>query len=233
MTAHIPGLSLSLDPLMAEAKRRARQRRVLVALGVTALVGLAAGLTLALRSPGGGSNGGLATAKYPQGGVSFRYPSGLTSVALCGSFGMRRPKGAVGAIAFVTSGRANTSYCHSAIPPHWPPWVGLGTNGVSIVVARVEKWPGGYRAKWHGRLAAWPPAYSSSPASHFRFGCPAGGRHETRSVAIRNGDRPEVARAGLPPSPEVFTVDAVICGPNFAVGNAAVNRILASIHFKG
>ena len=217
---------------MAEAKRRAKQRRVLVALGVAALVGLAAGLTLALRSPGGGSNGGLATAKYTQDGVSFRYPSGLTSVELCGSFGTPRPKGAVGAIAFVSSGRVNYTYCHSAIPPHWPPLVGLATNGVSIVVARVEKWPGGYRPTWQGRLAAWPTAYLASPASHFRFGCPAGGRHETRSVAIRSGDRPDVVRAGSRPSSEVFTVDAVICGPNFAVGNAAVNRILASIHFK-
>lgn len=205
---------------------------MLVALGIAALVGLAAGLALALRPPGGGADGGPVTAKYTQDGVSFRYPSGLTSVVLCGSFGMGKPKGAVGAIAFVTSGQVNNTYCHTAIPAHWPPWVGLATNGVNIVVARVEKWPGGYRPKWHGRLAAWPTAYLASPASHLRFGCPAGGRHEMRSVAIRSGDRTEVVRAGLPPSSEVLTVDAVICGPNFAVGNTAVNRILASIHSK-
>jgi hypothetical protein len=42
---------------MAEAKRRARQRRVLVAIGVLLLVALAGGLALALRSPGGPTNG--------------------------------------------------------------------------------------------------------------------------------------------------------------------------------
>lgn len=205
---------------------------MLVVLGVAALVGVAAGLTLALGSPDGGSKGRLAAAKYPQDGVSLRYPSGLTSVKLCGSFGMGRPKGAVGAIAFVTSGRVRDTYCHSAIPTHWPPWVGLAANGVSIAIARVEKWPAGYRPRWHGRFAAWPTAYLASPASHFRFGCPAGGRQETRSVAVRSGGRPEAVRAGLPPSSEVFAVDAVICGPNFAVGNTAVNRILASVHFE-
>jgi len=53
----IPRFPFSLDPLMAEAKRRARQRRALVALGVVLLAGLAVGLTLALRNPGSGSDG--------------------------------------------------------------------------------------------------------------------------------------------------------------------------------
>jgi hypothetical protein len=43
MTAHIPRLPFSLDPLMAEAKRRARQRRFLSTLVVLALIGGAAG----------------------------------------------------------------------------------------------------------------------------------------------------------------------------------------------
>jgi hypothetical protein len=57
MTVRVPRLPLSVDLLMAEAKRRARQRRVLVALGVLLLAALAGGLTLALRSPGGRNNG--------------------------------------------------------------------------------------------------------------------------------------------------------------------------------
>jgi hypothetical protein len=57
MTVRVPRLPFSADPLMAEAKRRARQRRVLVALGVLLLAALAGGLTLALRSPGGRDNG--------------------------------------------------------------------------------------------------------------------------------------------------------------------------------
>src|SRR5437588_13133649 len=52
-----PRFRFSLDPLIAEAKRRARQRRVLISL-VVLLAGLVAGLTLALRAPGGGGSGG-------------------------------------------------------------------------------------------------------------------------------------------------------------------------------
>jgi len=44
MTVRASRLPFSLDPLMAEAKRRARQRRVVVAFGVVLLAGLAAGL---------------------------------------------------------------------------------------------------------------------------------------------------------------------------------------------
>jgi hypothetical protein len=39
MTLRAPRLPFSLDPLMAEAKRRARQRRVLIALGVLLVTG--------------------------------------------------------------------------------------------------------------------------------------------------------------------------------------------------
>jgi peptidoglycan hydrolase-like protein with peptidoglycan-binding domain len=59
MTANALRLPFSLDPLIAEAKRRARQRRTLVALALLLLAGLAAGLTYAFRSPGGSpTNGG-------------------------------------------------------------------------------------------------------------------------------------------------------------------------------
>ena len=58
MTVRVPHLPFSLDPLVAEAKRRARQRRMLVALAVL-LAGLALGLIFAFRSPGGSPNGGL------------------------------------------------------------------------------------------------------------------------------------------------------------------------------
>ena len=58
MTVRAPRFPFTLDPLMAEAKRRARQRRVLIALAVL-LAALAIGLTFAFRSPGGRSpNGG-------------------------------------------------------------------------------------------------------------------------------------------------------------------------------
>lgn len=63
MTVRVSRLPFSVDPLMAEARRRARQRRALVAATVLLLAGLAGGLTLALRSPGGPNDG--------SGGVGF------------------------------------------------------------------------------------------------------------------------------------------------------------------
>jgi WD40-like Beta Propeller Repeat len=54
---HLPRLPFSLNPLIAEAKRRARQRRVLVAVVVLLTAALAAGLTLTFRSQGVGANG--------------------------------------------------------------------------------------------------------------------------------------------------------------------------------
>jgi hypothetical protein len=52
MTLPIPRLPLSLDPLIAEAKRRARLRRVLVALIAVVLVAAGAVLTVQLRGQG-------------------------------------------------------------------------------------------------------------------------------------------------------------------------------------
>jgi hypothetical protein len=52
MTLHIPRLPFSVDPLMAEAKRRARRRRLLL-LGVFA--GAVAAVTVALQSGSGPS----------------------------------------------------------------------------------------------------------------------------------------------------------------------------------
>jgi hypothetical protein len=49
MTVHVPRLSLSLDPLIAEAKRRMRRRRCLVVVATVALGAGAAGALLALR----------------------------------------------------------------------------------------------------------------------------------------------------------------------------------------
>jgi hypothetical protein len=54
MTLHVLRLPFSLDPLMAEAKRRARQRRLLVAVvAIVLLGGGAAGTAVALRSVNG------------------------------------------------------------------------------------------------------------------------------------------------------------------------------------
>lgn len=51
--SHVPSFRFSLDPLIAEAKRRARQRRVLAATVLLAGAGAATGAALALRSSSG------------------------------------------------------------------------------------------------------------------------------------------------------------------------------------
>lgn len=57
MTTHLPRLPLVLDPLIAEAKRRARQRRFLAVLALTVVAAVIATLLLSSgpgRSPGAG-----------------------------------------------------------------------------------------------------------------------------------------------------------------------------------
>jgi hypothetical protein len=58
MLARVPPRPFSLDPLIQEAKRRARQRRVLIAVGIALVAGASAGAVLAAGSPGGSGSGG-------------------------------------------------------------------------------------------------------------------------------------------------------------------------------
>src|SRR4029077_192926 len=70
MTLRVPRLPFSLDPLIAEAKLRARRRRLLLALGVAA--GVAVALTFALQSgagPAGTGGPGSGTAAPNNGPV--------------------------------------------------------------------------------------------------------------------------------------------------------------------
>jgi hypothetical protein len=66
MTLRVPHLPFSLDPLIAEARRRARRRRLLFALGVAA--GAAVAVTFGLQSGGSPSHGTTA----PGPGVAAR-----------------------------------------------------------------------------------------------------------------------------------------------------------------
>jgi hypothetical protein len=56
MTLHVPRLPLSLDPLIAEAKRRARQRRWLILFVLVVATATAVkkqGLYITIRTPNG------------------------------------------------------------------------------------------------------------------------------------------------------------------------------------
>jgi len=68
MTAHIPRLPFTLDPLIAEAKRRMRRRRYFTALALVAAAAISTTLTLGLR-PGQSPRGGVSaspTADVPK-----------------------------------------------------------------------------------------------------------------------------------------------------------------------
>jgi len=58
MTVHVPRLPFSLDPLMAEAKRRMRRRRVWTAASLILIGGIAAAVASMATSGGPGSTGG-------------------------------------------------------------------------------------------------------------------------------------------------------------------------------
>src|SRR5690348_2256615 len=58
MTAHLPRLPISLDPLIAEAKRRMRRRRVWIAASLILVGGITAPVATMATSGSPGSTGG-------------------------------------------------------------------------------------------------------------------------------------------------------------------------------
>ena len=222
MIGAIRRLPFSLDPLMAEAKRRARQRRVLIGLGVLLLAGLAAGLTFAFRSPGGGSpnGGGLTTASYSQLGFSLRYPAAWTRLGctnwVAGSYGTP--------VSLLTSARPAPTCGQSRA--NFPPNIRLAADGTAVFLTRGPDF--GFKANTSidGRPArVQPPTFGATP-KYWGAGylssviCPAGATPEARAAYIK------------PPHPNaMFTVGAVICGPQFSSGDAAVRNLIASMRF--
>src|SRR5579875_2743941 len=96
MTSHAPRLPLSLDPLIAEAKRRARQRRALVAAALLVLA-LATGLALGLDSSGDGPNAALAAAtRLRAGKLSVAVPRGFYHYPVRGGFERGSPPPVIG-----------------------------------------------------------------------------------------------------------------------------------------
>jgi hypothetical protein len=87
MTERVPRLSFALDPLIGEAKQRARRRRQ-IGLGALLVVLLAAGITLGFRSSGGGSSGGLLTAGATAraGELAVPIPRGFHRYSVRGGF---------------------------------------------------------------------------------------------------------------------------------------------------
>ena len=79
MTWQIPRLPLALDPLIAEAKRRARLRRSLVAVSALTLLGVTAALAFELPPTGNGPRAGLAGASRAS---ALTIPKGTDGIAV-------------------------------------------------------------------------------------------------------------------------------------------------------
>lgn len=207
--------------VIAAAKRAAKGRRSLAVLTGALLMGLVAALTFALGSPSGPLPGGpltgpLATQRYLD-GFSLRYPKAWTPESWCWT-----GASITSPIGILTNARPapNCTQPYGPGPPvTFPPREHLGPNTVSIYLASGGLFPG-EKLHWNTRIGG-KLAYIASPVSA-RAGvsglvtCPAGVAAEYRIVHI-------AAVLGV--------VGATICGPDLADGNAAVDRILASIRF--
>lgn len=183
------------------------------------VAGLALGVTLASGSAGGG----FAKARFPEYGFSLRYPRGWARLSWCPSLTLHAFP-----IAVLTTAQPPPS-CTEAAPGvavSFPPPEALGMNGVSLELAVVVSPPSPPSAKtkpkWNARIVGRPawverPVYGRQDDSAIT--CPAGVRREYRAVGVRS------SRDGT------LWLDSVICGPNLAVREKALRRILASLRF--
>lgn len=221
MLASFPRRGFSLDPLMAEARRRARQRRALVAFGVLLFAGLAGGLTLASRSPGSGSPGASPSGAVSSGtyaaGISLRYPGGWTRVQ-CGTFLWASNR----LISLLTTAQ-HTPTCKVHLHPGpFPPPESLGPDGAAIFIGQGGLSDPRAKLQWNARIGGRPalvPRLRTYGNEYLGSQiCPAAKRRAYRNITIK-----------LPKT--TLNVGALICGPHFASGYEAVRNILASMRF--
>lgn len=215
MATAAPRFPFGLDALIAEAKRRMRRRRWLVVGAIIAAAAVAAGFTFGLGPTGPESGSGFATASWD--GVSVRTPSSWARVDWCWTGPHLTP------IALLTTAHPAPECTKPGRSFFFPPAEHLGMGAVSVELATQWIRPGA-KPTWNASVGGQPaiispPVYGA--AAHAAVTCPTGMRREFRSVAVK------------PPAQDgLFTVDAVICGPHLAAGNAAVDRIIASISFR-
>ncbi len=210
--------AIALDPLIAEAKERARRRRL---LGVVLLVVAAAagGAFWRFTSSGAprwplpaqGGSSSLASASFPGYGLSFRYPANWTRLdcALETTF--------TDTITFLTN--APSAEC-SKIPSYrgrpGAPAIHLGGDGV-LVYWTNSGYPGP-RRKRPGRTVT-------------IGGLPARIRTLTMAdCAGSGGDTGEEATIERPfAGNNWFTVVGCFRGPDLAANEAAFTRLLSSV----
>ena len=185
-----------------------------------ALGGAAAGAALSLT--GGGADSGLALASYPGFQLSFRYPADWKRRDWCW----------VGTSVFpltllrtgYSTPRCGQNAQFGAGTP-LPPPQRLGTDGVAawwIAAARGGASRFTPNAQVDGRPARITVRQESTRRTlHSYVNCRHGATQRSLTVQIQG---PSV-------SVKEVQLGAVICGPDFAAGEAAVRRMLASVRF--
>lgn len=211
------GFSSGLGRLVDAIKRRVRQKKVLVLLGAVLLAVLATGVVVASRSQGGPSSGPLTgspvTARFPQYRFSLRYPSGWIRVSWeCQVFSILSP------IALLTNSRPAPRCPGPTFQGgvSFPPRERIAANGVSLALAMGGTFPGEKKVRWNARIAGQPARITRVQAP--LTGCPTGVPNEFRTFLI--GGRHAL-----------LDINATMCGPDLGGDNAAIQRILNSLHF--
>jgi hypothetical protein len=151
---HLPRLPIAVDPLIAEAKRRTRLRRLLLAV-LAGVVALAVGLTLGLRpggqpKPQGSGAGTFAQSVLPKDRLivldrsigPVRLGESRKSLETALGRGIERPRGDR-AIAYYFGGRLRVTYGdHGMLRPYvmsiWTSWAGFHTASGLRVGASAE-----------------------------------------------------------------------------------------------
>jgi hypothetical protein len=220
MAAGIPAIPVGVDPLIADAKQRARRRRLLALVAIVVAALAASGFGWWFLSPASSrwpapstrASGGLLSAHFPDYGLSFRYPANWKRLdcQLETTF--------TDTITFLTN--APSAEC-SKIPSYrgrvGSPAIHLGGNGV-LVYWLSSGYPGRSSAKIAGRAVT-------------IGGLPAGIRTlATADCASLGGDAGQEATIERPvPGNNWFTATACFRGPNVAANEAAFRRLLASV----
>jgi hypothetical protein len=199
---------------------RAKRVVLLVTVAVVVIAGGAAGAAVALS----GSGARLASASFPGYGIAFRYPAAWKRVGWCWTGTVASPMALL-----TTARRAPACEQGGLVTPNspFPPPQQLGSDGVTVA------W------LYSDRPSSKPPLTNSRVG-----GRPASVRLGWRTVANgasgarcgKPGTRERRLVAAIPhwlTSTGVMRADAVICGPDYAAGEAAVERMLASVRFTG
>lgn len=206
MTVHARRLAFSLDPVIAEAKRRMRQRRLLIAGLIVALAAIGAGTTFALRGPGGPAGlapagAGHASAAANIDGFSISYPAAWKRVDWNCWIG-------TGSYLLLTTARP-TPKCGSTLPPSEQ----LGRDGVAV---------------WFGTAA---PLSTNSMGWHLNP-APIGLWAGTERVTCAKGaGTPRRIGAHLQHGSFAVVVSAVVCGPHQGRNEDLLQRVLGNSFF--